>query len=58
MKIEERIYLEHKVRFIYTKFGWTAQVYTEYDGWYELDDYYETKTKCRKALWYFIVNHG
>lgn len=57
MKIEERIYLEHKVRFIYTKFGWTAQVYTEY-GWYELDDYYESKTKCRKALWYFIINHN
>ena len=56
MKIEERIYLEHKVRFIYTKFGWTAQVYTDY-GWYELDDYYESKTKCRKALWYFIINH-
>lgn len=57
MKVEERIYLEHKVRFIYTKFGWTAQVYTEY-GWYELDDYYESKTQLRKALWYFIINHS
>ena len=57
MKVEERIYLEHKVRFIYTKFGWTAPVYTEY-GWYELDAYYESKTKCRKALWYFIINHN
>jgi hypothetical protein len=56
MVIEEKIYLNHKVKLIHTNYGWTAQVQTDY-GWYDLYTYYESKTQCRKALWYFIINH-
>lgn len=56
MKVEERIYLEHKVRLIHTNYGWTAQVHTEW-GWYDLPRYYCSKTQCRKALWYYCINN-
>ena len=56
MVIEEKTYLNHNVKLIHTNYGWTAQVQTDY-GWCELNNYYETKTKCRKALWYYIINN-
>lgn len=55
MKIIDKIYLNHKVSFIETNEGYTAVVYTDY-GWYELPCYYSSRTKCRKALWYAIIN--
>lgn len=55
MKITDKFYLNHKVRFIETQYGYTASVYTEW-GWYDLPRYYCSKTQCRKALWYAIIN--
>lgn len=55
MKMEEKLYLNHKVRLIETNEGYTASVYTDW-GWYDLSHYYCSKTQCRKALWYAIIN--
>lgn len=55
MKVEEKLYLNRMVRFIKTNEGYTASVYTDY-GWYDLPRYYCSKTQCRKALWYAIIN--
>lgn len=56
LKITDKYVFNYKVRFIETEEGYTAHVYTDY-GWYELPYYYASKTKCRKALWYYCINH-
>ena len=55
LKVTDKLYLTRKVRFIETNEGYTASVYTEW-GWYDLSRYYVSKTQCRKALWYAIIN--
>jgi len=55
VKIIDKIYLTRKVRIIETNYGYTASVYTDF-GWYDLPRYYCSKTQCRKALWYAIIN--
>lgn len=55
LKVTDKLYLTRKVRFIETHEGYTASVYTEW-GWYDLSRYYCSKTQCRKALWYAIIN--
>lgn len=49
-------FMNHKVRLIDNDDEYTAEIYTDY-GWYELPWIYPSKTKRRKALWYYCINH-
>ena len=54
-KLSDTIYMNRKVRMIETDNGYTASVYTDY-GWHDLQLMYPSKNKCRKALWFYIIN--